>query len=225
MIQIPCQAAPRRRRRTRAMLVFAVALCMTSAAGPAGAAASDWVPSLFKKKEKPEPKLVIPDFPTAAEQFQFAMLYKSNQMTAPDVRRRRKQSGNRITCFGRVVERFPDDTKVTPLAKLEIADLRRGIGQYDAAEALYRDVIAKNGADDYFHVRALYSIARGFSQKFMHQKAKDIFREVFEKFPDNRNPMVAEIVDKARSYYLEVKVEGKGTATPRPRGSTRPLPF
>lgn len=163
---------------------------------------------------KPEKQLVIPEFPSAQEQYRFATLFKDATIPAVDKNRRREQLNRLSQCYERVVRQFPDDPTYTPLARLEIADAARAAEEPRNALRQYQEILADYPENEYVQARALYSIGRTLDDVKEYEEAKSYYRRVHDEFVDSSSPAVRDIVKRADRLYYSIRE----TKKPRKRG-------
>lgn len=169
------------------------ALCISGCAAlPGGSSADDTT-------------LVIPDFPTAEEQYSFASLYEKSALKAADPGRREKQLHREIQCYEKVVQGFPQDSKYTPLARLEIADARCSLGDYRKAAAEYETIYDSYPESEYIRARSLYTRARLLDQQLKYEEAQKMYRRVHEEFAGSSSGAVQDIVKRADKLYMRVR--------------------
>lgn len=152
-----------------------------------------------------ESELIIPDFPTAKEQYGFAVLFKDSMITAIDKSRREKQVARLSQCYGRVISAFPEDPTYTPLARLEIADALRSIDETRKARSQYEELLHAYPENEYIQARAMFSIGRVLDQAGDYQEAKNYYKRVHEEFSESSSGAVLDIVKRADSLYYSIR--------------------
>jgi len=161
------------------------------------------------EKSKPPPpeekQLVIPDFPTAKEQYSFAIMYQRNIIISPDQARRRVQMDKVVQCHDRVLKNFPGDKTYAPLSMVAIADANATIGELSTAIDIYKNTMAKYPENEYIQARALFAIARTLDNQGKFQEAKDTYRQVMENHSSSHSAAVQDIVKRAQGMYFTIK--------------------
>lgn len=152
-----------------------------------------------------ENQLVIPEFPSAKEQYGFATLFKDSTIPATDENRREVQVSRLTQCYDQVVQKFPDDPTYTPLARLEMADAARSIAQLKDAQRQYNEILADYPGNEYVQARSLYSIGRTLDSLHDYEEAKIYYRRVHDEYADSSSAAVRDIVKRADRLYYSVR--------------------
>ncbi len=161
--------------------------------------------SVMPGSSAPDSQLVIPDFPSAKEQYGFAVLFKDGMITATDKGRREMQVARLSQCYGRVISSYPEDPIYTPLARLEIADALRSIGETRKARREYEQLIAGYPENEYVQARSMFSIGRVLDQTGDFQEAKNYYKRVNEEFGESPSGAVLDIVRRADTLYYSIR--------------------
>lgn len=152
-----------------------------------------------------EKQLVIPDFPTAKEQYGFAVLFKDAMIPSTEPGKRASQISRMRQCYERVVSNFPDDATYTPLARLEIADGFRTIGDVKKARSQYEEILEQFPDNEYVAARAHFSIGRILDQTGQPAEAKAVYHQVHEDYANSSSGAVRDIVKRADRLYYSVR--------------------
>lgn len=188
------------RRRIASALVVLIAVFSIS-----GCASFSTSKNKSKARPTEEKQLVIPDFPTAKEQYSFAIMYQRSLIISPDMARRQVQMDKVTQCHDRVLKNFPGDQTYAPLAMVAIADANASIGELPTAIEIYHATMAKYPDNEYIQARALFAIARTLDNQGKFQEAKDTYRQVMERFSASHSAAVQDLVRRAQGLYFTVK--------------------
>lgn len=162
-------------------------------------------------------ELVIPDFPTAREQYSYAAAFQRAQVLSTDRAKRDAQLDRIASVHGRVVQLFPDDRVFTPLSELAIADCYASQDNQQKAIAEFQRIVQRHPGNDYVQARGLYSIARSLDRLGQYEQAKGIYRQVMERYANSEKEIVRIIGKKAQANYLQVREQPQAP----PRGGRR----
>jgi tetratricopeptide (TPR) repeat protein len=162
--------------------------------------------NVTKKDDAPAAtELVIPDFPTAREQYSYAASFQRAQVLSTDRKKRDAQLDRIASVHARVVQLFPDDRVFTPLSELAIADCLASQDRQQEAIAAFQRVVQRHPENDYIQARGLYSIARSMDRLGQYEQAKGIYRQVMERYANSEKEIVRIIGKKAQANYLQVR--------------------
>lgn len=189
-------------RRTVKLLPIVLA-----ASGTAGVLVGCSTLANVTKKDAPPAatELVIPDFPTAREQYSYAASFQRAQVLSTDRKKRDAQLERIASVHARVVQLFPDDRVFTPLSELAIADCLASQDRQQEAIAAFQRVVQRHPENDYIQARGLYSIARSMDRLGQYEQAKGIYRQVMERYANSEKEIVRIIGKKAQANYLQVR--------------------
>lgn len=164
-----------------------------------------------------EPNIFVPLQSTASRQYSYARDYRTrHQLELRDAHDpRRRKDAQRIVqlTFEKVVEYFPDDREVTPLARLELADMRAGFEGYAVAPTMrdYRaasEEFARLRADypeyEWIQAKAGYDEARCRVKLGEFDRSQELYNYVWENYQTNVNPMIKTVA--AQAYRLSQQV-------------------
>ncbi len=156
------------------------------------------------KQQVDENALVIPDFPSAKEQFQFAKMYQGSQLIAPELDRRRLQMDKIGECYHRVLTNFPNDTVYVPLTYLELGDGAAQSDQLDKAISYYQQALSSS-SDEFIQARGKYSIGRIYDTKGQFEQAKAVYKGIIDEFGKSESGKVRDVVNRAAQLYVTVR--------------------
>lgn len=159
--------------------------------------------SVFSKKSSQEQELVIPDFPTAQQQFQFAKVYQNSALIAPELDRRRVQMDKIGQYYQRVLTNFPSDPNYVPLTYLELGDCAAQSDYFDQALQYYEQANAVS-QDEFVQARSKYSIARIYDTTGRHVEAKAIYKGIMDTYSRTESGRVKDVVERAARNYVQV---------------------
>lgn len=188
-------------KRFLAIVVSAMLFASMLLSPPAIAAFS------LKKNDAEPRKLVVPDFQTAKEQYQYAVALHNSMIPSVDKTRRRQQLDRIIQCYSKVVENFPDDTVHTPVAYVTIAEAYAEQGQDTKAEMMFREAMERWSANEYVVARCMFDIASALDKQKRFSESQQLYKEIMERFKGSQKPGVADIVARAQARYYIAKEE------------------
>lgn len=156
---------------------------------------------LFTKK----PELVIPDLPSAKEQYGFAVMYQRSLIIPAEPKRRGEILQRCILCHERVIKNFPDDQIYTPLSYVEIADCVAGQSNYKKALQMYTAAMQKYPQNDFLQARCLFYIARCQDRMGNFEYAKQLYKQFLDTYRDSKEPNVQQMLKRAQTAYYQVR--------------------
>lgn len=165
-------------------------------------------------------QVFVPQQETAVRQFQYAIDYKQRH----ELILRASERGPKFErtfkavyqTFEKVVEVFPEDRQVTPLARLEMAEMLAGLDVtgIDASEKQLRDALVslqqiEQDYPEYEYVQAksIYDQARVWVKLQDFAKAQSAFRNVIETYGRNQDIRIRRIVQIANLQYQKTYVK------------------
>ncbi len=169
------------------------------------AAISGCTDKLGRKEKETETELVIPDFPTAKEQFLFARMFQNSQMLAPELAKRRVQMNKVSQYYQRVLKNFPNDPEYVPRTYLELGDCASLSDEDQLAITLYQKAQAISNQDDFIVARSQYSIARMYDIQGRYVEAKQIYKDIMDRYKKSEAGNVRDVVARATKLYLVVQ--------------------
>ena len=165
--------------------------------------------ALAKPKKAPpeEQRLIIPDYPTPKDQYNFARVYQASQIKANDAKRLSAQYDKAIQAYKKVIELFPADEQFTPLAMLNWGDCVGMQGDLEGARAIYKEAAERWPNLDLIQARANYSTARTLDQERRFEEGKAIYKLLMERYGNSENPAVRQIAKLSSEYYYKLRTE------------------
>ncbi len=152
--------------------------------------------------------IIIPDYPSATEQYLFAKKQKETAFLAPSRDTKRKeQITAAIMAFERVIERYPDDLRVTPLAWMDLGDMYLHNKDYKEAVKNYETVLQKYPDQDDAVCKSLYGMGRAYDGLKDYEKALDYYKQCFERFENDKNQLLAMLGRQARQSYGRIRIK------------------
>lgn len=163
---------------------------------------------------KSGPEVFVPLQKTAIDQFQYAINYRDRHaLTLRNSSRPEQQKATREAVrqiFEKVVEYFPEDREVTPLAKLELADMQAGL---DLSETPATDREIRRAAEKFYEIREDYpeldfvqakaALDEGRCRLKLkeYEEAQALFNEITTAWADSNDQEIRRIVVYARTFY------------------------
>lgn len=151
--------------------------------------------------KNPRSSIVIPDQDTAELQYFYAARHRQFDIPPVEAANKKLFYDKQQAKFQKVVTRFPDDTKYTPEAILDISEIMFKSNQYRDMIAYLRKAILiyQNHVD--FEPRALFLIGRALDEIQLFQEAKEVYNECINKYGKSKNENIQRIVKECRRYY------------------------
>ena len=106
-----------------------------------------------------------------------------------------------------VIERFPDDLRVTPLAWVELADIHYRTKDYKKALELYEVIIHKYPEQEDVVCRALFGLAISNDKLKNYKQALSYYKQCSDRFENHTNPYLAIIGQQARINFNRIRIE------------------
>ncbi len=169
---------------------------------------------------KRETEVYVPLQKSAREQYVYAVQYRDGRDL---LLRNKKQMGRLVQSreavrktFEFVIENFPEDREVTPMAKLEIADMKAGLDRSRLTPTAndLREAIAdfQKIQEDYPESEAIQAKARFDEGKCWlslkeYEKAQGIFRDLMDNYRESKDPDVIVFVKLANDAYQQTYVK------------------
>lgn len=176
---------------------------------------------LQRSTKTDENALIIPDFPTAKEQFNFAQVYAGSMLISPELPRRREQMAKIAETYQRVITNFPNDPTYVPLTTLELGDCAARSSEDALAIQLYQQAYGQAGTNDFVKSRAEYSIARVYDNQLRHEEAKAIYKRIIDIYGKSPSGRVQDVVRRSATEYYRVYDTSKEGATQQGQGQKR----
>ncbi len=166
------------------------------------------------------PTVFVPTQPTAQKQYAYAVDYR-NQHELVLRNRSKKEQWERTRAavwksFEKVIELYPEDRTVTPLAKLELADMRGGL-DYSGVEPETKDLewaieqfqqLQRDYTDfDFIQAKARYDEALCWKTMERYDRSQVLFKEVIDTYATHKDPVIQGIVERSNVFYQRVYVK------------------
>lgn len=152
-------------------------------------------------------KPVIPEYDDALDQYLFAKRLRE-QMFIQKIEEKNKEARDDavIMAFENVMQRFPADEKVTPLAMIDLADIYMSQKKYRKAIDLYEKALMKYPDQDDIVCKSFYGAARGYDEIENYERALSYYKQCYEKFENHPMPHIAALASKAKFYYNRIRM-------------------
>lgn len=158
---------------------------------------------LKRGDKQAETQLVIPDFPTAKEQFTFAKAFQAGQVLSPELERRRGQMEKVAQYYNRVLVNFPNDSNYVALTWLELGDCAAQSDYFDRSIQAYQQAM-RASQDEFIQVRAQYSIARMYDAQGRFAEAKAIYKRLMDEHKTSDSGRVRDVLKRCYEQYIIV---------------------
>ena len=176
--------------------------------------------------ESRAPIIYVPRQETAGEQFLYATRYRDAHNLGLIARNdlERIENTRRVVAqtFSKVVEYFPEDRTFTPLAKLELSEIKGGMdtpavspskSDLRAAVKDLQRLRADYPEDDYIQVKSRWDEAllwkelsnRGFGRHY--DKAQELFRILAEDYREHDDVSIQIIARQAARQYQQLFID------------------
>lgn len=179
------------------------------------------LPCIFSGCAAPGPKVYVPHQPTAKMQYAYANSYRARQnLILRDVSNSGRWSDTRKAlekAFAMVIELYPEDLQYTPLAKLEIAEIRAGLdfsaGEGTSRRELRRGIRLFQGLQEdypeihYIHAKAMLDEALTWKELRRFDRLQALLVAIIEIYGDSEEPEIRLIVAGAKAIYQQVYVD------------------
>jgi tetratricopeptide (TPR) repeat protein len=151
--------------------------------------------------------ILVPEFNTATEQYIFAKNLKDQTMLVnPKGKQRKIRDESIILAYQSVIDRFPEDQRVTPLAWVELGDTYFHQNDLDEAIVYYETCLEKYPHQDDVYCKALFGAARTYDRLKDYEKAIDYYKICYQRFENDKRPFLAVIGQQARINYSHIRV-------------------
>lgn len=172
------------------------------------------------------PRIYVPRQESAGEQFLYATRYRDAHNLGLIARddQERIENTRRVVAqtFSKVVEYFPEDRTFTPLAKLELSEIRGGMdtkavspskSDLRAAVKDFQQLRADYPEDEYIQVKSRWDEAmlwkelsnRGFGRHY--GKAQELFRILAEDYRGHDDVSIQLIAQQAARQYQQLFID------------------
>jgi len=157
-----------------------------------------------------QPQVIIPEQPTAQEQYDFAcQLFKEYSGLLMKRGQRREYADRAEAAFQMVIDRFPQEKQLVGRSELFIGMIWKQRGKERKALGIMEDLLEKHPSDDDIQIRALYEIGLLLDDLGKHRQAKDYYDKVVKRFGQSQKPEYRAIVTECRSRYQRVWSGGR----------------
>ena len=155
-------------------------------------------------------EVVIPEQPTAQEQYDFALQQFTEYSGLLMRSSQREEYARRAeTAFQMVIDRFPQEKHLVARSELFIGMIWKQRGKERKALGIMEDLLEKHPSDDDIQIRALYEIGLLLDDLGKHRQAKDYYDKVVKRFGQSQKPEYRAIVTECRSRYQRVWSGGR----------------
>ena len=152
--------------------------------------------------------IVVPEFKTATEQYIFAKNLRDSTLLG-EIKGKKLSKRNKaiVLAYKTVIERFPDDLRVTPLAWVDLADIHYRMKHYRKAARLYKEVLQKYPDQDDVVCKALYGAGRAYDHLKEYEKALSYYKQCYERFENDSRSILAIMGKQARLRYSRIRIK------------------
>jgi tetratricopeptide (TPR) repeat protein len=151
---------------------------------------------------------IIPEFDTPLEQYIFAKNLKEEAvLKLLKKREAKKREKATLLAYKEVVRKFPDDLKITPLAKVDIADIYYKNKKYKTSVKLYERLLDSYPDQDGIVCKALYGAARAHDKLKNYKKAMEYYKTCSKLFENDKRPYIAVFGRQARQNYSKIRIK------------------
>ena len=160
--------------------------------------------------------LVVPDFPTAREQFGYATAYQQAQALSAEKAKKDVQLDKIMQVHRKVIVNFPNDMEFTPLSRMMLADCVFDQGNVKRARELWIETAKLYPDNQYLQARMTYSIGRSYERQGDFARSKQYYQEVMQKYGSSDSAAVRKIAERCKTLYFEVKEEQRDKKGKKP---------
>jgi len=167
------------------------------------------------------PRVFVPNQPTAKLQYAYANGYRTNKNIVLRDRTdsgRWRQTRNALEmAYAKVIELFPEDLEYTPLAKLEIAEIRGGLDFSAAPQTRKKELREAIGLlqalqreypqISYIHAKSMLDEALVWKKLREFGKVQEILIDLMDQYGASTEPEIQPILQTAQANYQQVYVE------------------
>ena len=152
--------------------------------------------------------IIIPEFTTATEQYIFAKSLRDKVLLEqPKGEDKNTRNQALIMAYENVINRFPDDKRVTPLAWTDLGDTYLRLGQYKDALSHYDTARQKYPDQDDIVCKALFGAARSHDKLKNFDQAIANYKECYTRYENDSRPYLAIIGQQARVNYSRIRIK------------------
>ena len=152
-------------------------------------------------------KIILPEYESAKDQYLFALRLKTNTVKGFDEKSRAQQLKRIESSFLRVIEKFPDDTKYTPAAYINLANTYNDYREPAKAVKYFQIALKKYPGQEDIQIFGHYGLGSAYDRLGRYKEAKEQFKLCVDKFGDDPRSAYQEIVEKARRRYTRIREE------------------
>lgn len=166
------------------------------------------------------PKVYVPVQADARAQYAYAAEYRNqHELVLRNKSKEREWKRARAAvweAFQKVVDLYPEDRNVTPLARLELADMRAGLDNSGATPSAadlkwsierLRELQAEYPTFDFVQAKARYDEALCWKELERYDMSQVLFKEVIDTYGTHKDPTIQGIVSRANLFYQRVYVK------------------
>lgn len=151
---------------------------------------------------------MVPEFNTGTEQYVFAKNLKDQSVLInPKGKQHKIREESIILAYQSVIDRFPEDQRVTPLAWVELGDTYFRLNDIDEAIVYYETALQKYSHQDDIVCKTLYGAARAHDRLKNYEQAIDYYKKCFQRYENDKRPFLATIGQQARINYSRIRVK------------------
>jgi len=152
--------------------------------------------------------ILVPEFTTSTEQYIFAKSLKDKILLEQPTGKGKKTNNEAlIMAYENVINRFPDDKRVTPLAWVDLADNYFRLGEYEKALTHYDTAKQKYPDQDDILCKALFGAARSHDKLKNFEQAIANYKECYVRYENDSRPYLAIIGQQARINYSRIRIK------------------
>lgn len=149
---------------------------------------------------------IIPELDTAEDQFIFALDRRTQlkrRLVKPDDVK--KETRDVIAAYEKVVERFPDDTRHTPMARLAIGSLNLNINEAKPALKQF-ELVQQNYPDDAeLQAVALTGMAESLMLLARYEEARLTLLKCIETYENEESESIKSNVVRCRRHLARIQ--------------------
>ncbi len=149
--------------------------------------------------------ILIPYEDTVREQFALAAAQERDAKGIFDKETRRREIEKTVFAYVVVEERFPDDTKFTPVSAFKVAELRQELGYHREAIEQFDHVLQRWPGDDTVRMTALYGRGKSLDELKRPEEAQVYYKMLIDEFESAPAADVRDLVELARQRYRQIR--------------------
>lgn len=166
------------------------------------------------------PQVFVPTQATAQAQYAYALNYRSqHELILRNKSQKERWERTRAAvweAFSKVAELYPEDRTVTPLAKLELADMKAGL-DFSGVEPSKEDLnwaiarlqeLQRDYPElDFIQAKARYDEGLCWKNMERYDRSQVLFKEVIDSYATHKDPLIQAIVERANVFYQRTYVK------------------